>query len=292
MSTIGAGTVLTPNLPPARPNGTASYMSWHDLNVFENYIPDSAIPYHHLRFNGIVDLPFGKGKRFMGSANRLVNAIVGGFQLAGDANVATQIFQVNSSNWGGTNPIKLYKNGAPIIDCRSGVCYRENLWFNGYIAPTANANSGYCNATYGVGNTTGGVPRCVYGLPADYKPYTYPVNNTPGVTGYGTNNVAVKLTNGTSVTVPYSPGPSNAHPYSKTFLNGPINWTADLSLFKVFPITEKSKLRFNLDAFNLFNVQGFNNPNATDGTQAFLGNGISSSYNSPRQLQLSLRFTY
>ena len=292
MKTFGAGTVLTPNLPPSRPSNLASYDAWHALNVFENYMPDTAIPLHHVRFNGIVDLPFGKGKRFLGNANKLVNEIVGGFQLAGDANISTQQFGVSASNWGGTNPIKMYKHKAPIVDCRSGVCYRENLWFNGYIAPTANANSGYCTAAYGVANTASGVPRCVYGLPSDYKPYEYPVNNTPGVTGYGTNNVQVTLTNGSTATVAYSPGPSNANPYSKTFLNGPINWTADLSLFKVFPISGKTNVRFNLDAFNLFNVQGFNNPNATDGTQAILGNGVSSSYNSPRQLQMSLRLSF
>lgn len=292
MSTIGSGTILTPNLPSARPNSTASYMSWHQLNVFENYIPDTAIPLHHLRFNGIVDLPFGTGKRFLGNANRLVNEIVGGFQLAGDTNISTQQFGVGASNWGGTNPVKMYKHRAPIVDCRSGVCYREYLWFNGYIAPTANANSGYCNANYGVGNTSGGVPKCVYGLPSDYQPYEYPINNTPGVTGYGTNNVKVTLTNGSTATVAYSPGPSNANPYSKTYLNGPINWTADLSLFKVFPITEKSNLRFNLDAFNLFNVQGYNSPNGTDGTEAILGNGVSGSYNAPRQLQFTLRYTF
>lgn len=292
MTTIGSGTVMAANLPPTRPSSVASYENWHALNVYENYIPDGAIPAHHIRFNGIVDLPFGTGKRLIGNANRLINELVGGFQLAGDTNISTQFFQVGNGNFGGTNPIKLYKHSAPIVDCRSGVCYREYLWFNGYIAPTANANSGYCNANYGVGNTSGGVPKCVYGLPSDYVPYEYPINNVPGVTGYGTNNVAVTLSNNSTVTVPYSPGPTNTNRYSKTFLNGPINWTADLSLFKVFPITESTNLRFNLDAFNLFNVQGFNNPNGTDGTQAILPNGISGSYNTPRQLQFTLRLTF
>lgn len=292
MSTIGSGTIIPANLPPARPNGTASYEAWHGLNVFENYAQDTAIPVNHVRLNGIVDLPFGTGKRFLGTSNRLLNELVGGFRLAGDANIGMQQFNVASSNYGGTNPIQIYKHKDPITDCRSGVCYKEYLWFNGYIAPTANANSGYCNAANGVGNTSGGVPKCVYGLPANYLPDEYPINNVPGVSGYGTNNVKVTLANGSTATVAYSPGPSNTNPYSKTYLFGPTNWTADLSLFKVFPITERVGLRFNLDAFNVFNVQGYNNPNTTDGTEAVLGNGVSGSYNTPRQLQMTLRLSF
>lgn len=54
----------------------------------------------------------------------------------------------------------------------------------------------------------------------------------------------------------------------------------------------KTDVRFNLDAFYLFNVQGFNNPNATDGTQVVLCNGVSSSYDAPRQLQMTLLLTF
>jgi len=99
------------------------------------------------------------------------------------------------------------------------------------------------------------------------------------------------LANGTVVPTPYSPGPYGSNPYSHTFLNGPINWTADASLFKVFPITEGVNLRFNFDAFNAFNVQGYNNPNGTDGTESVVPQ-VASSYNTPRQLQFTLRLTF
>jgi hypothetical protein len=42
----------------------------------------------------------------------------------------------------------------------------------------------------------------------------------------------------------------------------------------------------------LFNIQGFNNPNATGGTKAILGKGASSAYNAPRQLQMTRRLTF
>jgi hypothetical protein len=76
-------------------------------------------------------------------------------------------------------------------------------------------------------------------------------------------------------------------------LNGPINYSADLSLFKVFPITERVNVRFNMDAFNAFNIQGYNNPNTSDGTEAVEpGVGVASSHNTPRQIQLTLRLTF
>jgi hypothetical protein len=47
-----------------------------------------------------------------------------------------------------------------------------------------------------------------------------------------------------------------------------------------------------MDAFNAFNHQGFNNPGSTDGTESYQPNGVSSSYNSPRQIQLTLRLSF
>jgi hypothetical protein len=46
-------------------------------------------------------------------------------------------------------------------------------------------------------------------------------------------------------------------------------------------------MRLTLDAFNFLNVQGYNNPSTTDGTESLL-----SSANTPRQLQLTLRLSF
>jgi hypothetical protein len=97
----------------------------------------------------------------------------------------------------------------------------------------------------------------------------------------------MQLSNGNTSTVAYSPGPSGINPFSRTYLNGPMNYTVDLSVFKVFPIRETLNLRFNVDAFNALNVQGYNNPNATDGTE-----NMTSSYNTPRQVQFTLRLQF
>ncbi len=275
--------ITAPNMPPPRPAGIASYAYWHKLDVYQDYQLDTAIPLHHIQFNGIVDLPFGRGKRFFANSNRFMDELIGGFQVAGDGSVASQTFQVSSGNWGPHNPIKVYKHGAKVADCRSnGQCIEAYEWFNGYISP-ANLPSSGC-------------PTVVTGLPTGWTPYEQPINTDYNPTTpcgkaadkyYNTNKVQMNLLNAATDIQDYSPGPRNVDPYGKTFLNGPFNYTVDLSVFKVFPITESTRLRFNVDAFNALNVQGYNNPSSSDGIE-----NMRTSHNTPRQLQLTLRLEF
>lgn len=274
-------------LPSALPSGlnpgTLTNPS-HALNRFENYQPDMAIPRYRLQYNGVVDLPVGRGKHFLHNANRLLDEIVGGYEVAFTGTMVSQSFQPVSgsqlcfsfgcfnlgNNYGASSPIKLYKDNK-IVDCRTGVCRNEYLWFNGYISPTTISK--------------------VTGLPSDYVPDQVPINNNPtgGLYGgalYGTNYVLESYPGGTTLQV-YNPGPAGTTPISHTVLQGPKNAEADISLYKVFKITEGTSLRINVDAFNAFNIQGLNNPNVGDGTLNFL-----TSYWTPRQLQLSGRFTF
>lgn len=267
--------------------------SYDGLNRLQNYMIDTATPLHHLGFNGLVDLPFGRGKKFRGNSNRLVNELVGGFQIAYSGSVVSQYFQPTATNWGGVNPqgtgtmgsVEIYKHKRKVTDCTSGTCLAGYQWFNGYIAPLSLSNP--CTA------------NVVSGIPAGYQPYQTPVNIDPGTvtcsggsakasnTNYGTNNVPVALANKTTATVAYSPGPAGVNPFSKTVLLGPMNWNADISIFKVFPITEKVNFRVNMDAFNAFNIQGSINPSATSGIEY-----LNSSYWTPRQIQLTARLTF
>lgn len=297
--------VTTPALPPARPTGIASYADYHALERFEDYQRDGSLP-HHIIFSYLVDLPFGTGKKFLGRSNRLVNELVGGYQISGVGHMTSGIINTASSNWGATNPLHLYKHKLPITDCTSGNCYPEYLWFNGYIPPTQNASSGYCNAEYGVKTGASGALECIYGLPTTYQAYESPINTVPpcvsggGCTAtndgsyYNTNDVTMNLAGGkTASSVAYTSS-TGTNPYSHTFLRGPFNWESDLSLFKVFPVTERFNLRANVDAFNFLNHQGFNNPNTTSGIEEYWPGGASgaTSANPGRQIQLSLRLSF
>jgi hypothetical protein len=294
MSLYPNGSVTPGTLPPARPQGIASYADWHALERFQNYEIDPAIPMQHITFNGVVDLPFGRGKKHFGNANRAMDALVGGWQIAGDGNVFTQRVRLGAGNWGPTHPLKYFKKGLPVTDCRSGVCHAAYQWFNGYVAPQARE-----------AGLAAGCSKVVTGLRSSEFAYSQPIdtNYNPAAgticgkaqdAHYNTNDVLVTLADGSAGNVPYASGPNNNNqPFYHMFLNGPINWTTDLSVFKIVKITEKTSVRFNVDAFNALNVQGYQNPNATDGIQQVEpGTGVASSFNTPRQVQFTLRLTF
>jgi hypothetical protein len=281
---------VTPALPPPPPTGTPSWAYYKALNRFENYgVVDTATPKQQLQYNYVIDLPFGRGKHFLGNVNRLVDEMVGGYQIAGDGNLYSSDFTITATNWGPTSALKTYKHGVPITDCRSGVCYNNYLWWNGYIAPSAISGNSCPGAV---------AAKEVSNLPSNYTPYQTPTsNNCTDTTYYGQNEVSILLPGATSGSaIAYAPGPSTSssaswagsNPFAKTVLNGPFNIVNDASLFKVFPVTERVNLRFNMDVFNVFNNQGSVAPSGSDGTQ----NLHLSSNNSARQLQFSLRLNF
>ena len=82
-------------------------------------------------------------------------------------------------------------------------------------------------------------------------------------------------------------GPAGANAYSQMVLRGPFNFLTEMSLYKTFSLTERFKLRMNLDAFNVFNLQGRVNPNTSDGIES-----LQTSYWTPRQIQFTARLSF
>jgi hypothetical protein len=263
-------------------------------NRAQNYEVWSALSPQQLTYNGVIDLPFGRDRHFLRHINRVVDEFIGGYQMAFNGSAAPSWFQPSSANWGGENPagggsmtaIQKYGHKYPVQSCSGTTCNRGYLWYNGFISPVLTNNP--CHST-----------SFVSGVPASYQAYQTPVNMNPGTTGCGTtgttftssnadylnNNVNVPLNNGAVADVAYSPGPG-VNSFSKTFLVGPWNTTTDISLFKVFSITNSMFFRVNVDAFNAFNQQGQNNP-GTNGIQLY-----TTSHNTPRQIQLTARLTF
>ena len=277
----GSGAYVTANLPPPPPTGTPNWAYYKALGKFEGQVENTSYPPMRWQWDGVLDIPVGRGKRFLGNASRLVDEFVGGYQLATNASATMSTVSVSSSHWGPMNPIHKYKKAYAVTDCSSGTCHKEYLWFNGYISPASNAN-------------TGCTKNCISGLPSSYQPYQVPIDNVPGTSNFGSDDVNITLSNGTTGQIAYSPGPGDLNPFAKTVLNGPINWTEDLSLYKVFPIKEQYSIRFNIDAFNVFNIQGQPGPSATSGlTGCTDPGGVGcSSVNNPRTVQFSIRINY
>ncbi len=73
-------------------------------------------------------------------------------------------------------------------------------------------------------------------------------------------------------------------------VRGPRYSNVDLSVFKIFPITEKVKLQFRAEAFNFMNSPMFGLPNGAFGSANF--GLITSQANRPRQVQLALRLYF
>jgi len=291
------GTVAPLRTPPAPPANVPPWGFYRALDRWENYMVNTDDPRQELQFNGIVALPFGTGKWLLGGAGKALNEVVGGWQLAGTGSLVSQDFAVNTGNWGPTSKIHVYKHAVPITDCRSGQCLKSYLWWNGYIAPTAIAGS----------SCAGSSGNVIDGLPSSYTPYQTPIDTTCGSKYYDENEVAISNVagqkDGTAIAFePYGTAENEGNsekaieitnPFAHTILNGPMNFNADLSLFKVFPLREGWKLRINVDAFNAFNIQGYTNPGGSDGTETVQPGGVgANSYNPPRQVQFTARLTF
>lgn len=312
-ATPEGGTLGPIALPPPPPTGTLPWQYYRALNRWENYQQDPYVPWLHVQFNGLVALPFGRGQRYLSGASKALNEVVGGWQIAGDGAFGASEFTLNTGNWGPIastgstrNSIVNYKRNAPITDCRSGICLKSREYFNGYIAPTS-VSGNACSA---------GLTNVVSGLPTSWVPFQAPIDTLCSAPSggktvtdkyYGTSDVIMNGVTGQTANTVMSYGitPSNdnhtaagggasvVNPFGHTVLHGPMNFNSDLSVFKNFPITERLNLRVNVDAFNVFNIQGLNNPSGTDGTTCYSAGGVGcSSYNTPRQLQFTVRLTF
>jgi Carboxypeptidase regulatory-like domain len=190
---------------------------------------------HNLAISHVVELPFGKGRRFLNSSSRLVDALLGGYDLAGivvlhSGNAFTVIMSGDLASVGAFNIRPALKSGTlPDLYAPDGSPRIQ------FLLPAAAANTRL-------------------GLPA-------------------------------SLADPFASIPRNA-------FYGPPVYNYDASLSKRFLITERVAMRFEANAFNLFNRAQFGSPNGTL-TSAFFGqvSGYAAGTN-PRQLQFGLRLSF
>ncbi len=75
----------------------------------------------------------------------------------------------------------------------------------------------------------------------------------------------------------------------RNVLVGPGTVNLDFGLIKSFPLTERLKLQFRAEAFNLFNHANFNNPTANVSSANF---GIITAAGAPRVMQFALKLMF
>lgn len=204
----------------------------HERDRFLNYRRDTSVPKHRVRWNWIVDLPFGRGKAIGHNVGGFVDKFIGGWQIAGMGTLASTYGSLSTGQWEFTGErLQQYGYKYPIEDCTSGACYPGYLWYNGYI-PSNKINSVDAN----------GKPNGIMGVPADYKPAMRPLipwgstalpANAPANTNvaqfWDTNTVWIPLKNSTAQRVNYN---TNLHPWRNQYIPGPLQWSQDASLVK------------------------------------------------------------
>jgi hypothetical protein len=279
----GTSVVPAPNqfLPGAVPS------DYDERNKLLSYQRDTSVPKHRVRWNWIVDLPFGRGKALGGNAGGLLNKLIGGWQIAGMGSLSSTYVALPTNFWPTGNPVEQYGYKYPIQDCTAGgTCYPGYLWYNGYI-PANRINSVDAN----------GRPNGIMGVPPDYKPAVAPLipwgstalpPNAPANTNvagfWDTNNVWIPLNNGAVQRENYN---DNLHPYRLQYIPSTLQWNLDSSIFKAIPIKESMFLRINADFFNVFNHPGNPSGVATTGILNTRNSGVAA-----RVLQLTGRFTW
>ena len=221
------------------------------------YFRSTTIPPHRIRYNAIVDLPFGRGTKIGNNVSGFVNQVIGGWQVAaiGDWRSGTRL----------STP--LYQFGDITLDPDQRVemtifGQRQRLWFRGDFDPTAATNVTGGNLTELIPVDRG--QRVARPLGPNFN-----------------NQLPLTLANGTVRNVPIG----ELYNYSpRANITGPGAWNVDASLFKNFKFLEHGNVRFTADFFNIFNHPNDINPNTGTGLQNL---GVQA--NSPRTIQLSLR---
>lgn len=226
------------------------------------YYNSGAVPAHRVRWNGLYDLPFGKGKKFLGNASGVANSIVGGWQL-------TTIGEWRGGNWLSVDPGR-YLYGDPTLDADQRVLLNfggrpQRLWFAG---------------DFNVEQATGVDQAALQAL--------IPVDRTQRIVRQVgpqlDNRVPVQMANGsTRLTTIGDMVNWNA----RNFFRGPGAWNADITVSKIFALSETANLQFSADFFNAFNHPVDVNPNAITGLQ-----DLSLQANAPRVIQLRGRITW
>lgn len=276
--------ITTPELNYFLPGAVPA--DFHERTRLLSYRRDTDTPKHRVRWNWIVDLPFGKGKPLGRNAGGLLDKVIGGWQIAGMGSLRSTYFALPTGIYPTGNDIEIYGYKYPIQDCRSGECRPGYLWWNGYI-PENRINS----------HNAAGEPNGIMGVPADYKPAGKPLipwgstelpANAPAGTNvasfWDTNTVWIPLETGVVQRVTYN---DNMHPWRNQYFPSSRQWGLDASLFKSIPIGEQVNIRLNADFFNVLNTPG--NPSGVS------SNGILSTFSSAqsaRELQLTLRVSW
>jgi Carboxypeptidase regulatory-like domain len=208
---------------------------------------------HVFNFNGIYQLPFGKGKWLLNQGG-LSDKIFGGWELSGLLQTST---------------------GAPIsfVDSR-GTLNRAAR--SGRQTPFSTLTNEQIRALSGFFEANG---RIYFINPS--------VINTPTNGGTASNGYNTTFSGQAFFNV----GPGQTGNVTRTLINGPRQFNVNAALLKSIRFTETIRVQLRMEAFNLFNnVNFFNNTQLANINSATFGQITSAG--ASRQMQFAARFEF
>ena len=253
------------NADPSRDYGRAIYDRAHTVNI-----------------NGLYELPFGKGKRFLNEGS-VLDKLVGGFQLSSIINISSGVpttiidarGTVNRAGRSGTQPATSSLNAHQIQDL-FGVFKTPNGVF------VINPSVLFATATAPGQPTLTGFDL-TKPLPAGYT-----ITSVRGASPVGTAPFAGQ------VFFPNAPGSTGN--LQRNSFNGPMYFNWDAGLLKNIRITENTRLQLRGEVFNVLNNANFfagSNPGILDVNSTSFGRLTSSGQAySPRIVQFGARFEF
>ena len=234
------------------------------------YFNSTTIPPHNVTFNGVYDLPFGKGKHFARNSSTALNYLIGGWEIASIGVWHSGLWMGLANNLVQPGNVRIPAGSRPILhqagNSKSDT-FRE--WFAGNF-PTSSYTAASGSIVTPVARLAG--PNCTGGYDGHFA---VPLSNAPS------NNGATCYNAGFSGF--YNPAPRNN-------IIGPGAWNDDFSIYKHFKIAEKVDLRFAADFFNFTNHPNDPPPSASTGLQDI--SQQDQTLNTSRQIQLSLRLEF
>jgi hypothetical protein len=191
----------------------------YSVSPRSTYGPDD-MNRNHVWINNVVwELPIGKGKTFAGNAGRALDLIIGGFQLTDTVNWSSGLPWTATAGECGlindTGPCLPNKSGSFHVGAGSFDPVSHTVTYFTPVAALSYPSTDLSSATVGV---------------TDACSFNRPTSGPFSLSGCGGNGNVGRNT-----------------------FTGPRAFTDDMSIAKNFSVTERVKLQFRMDAFNLFN---------------------------------------
>lgn len=221
---------------------------------------------HAFNFNGVYQLPFGKGKAFLNQGG-IVDKVFGGFELSG-------ILQTGS--------------GAPITFVDSNGTLNRTAR-SGRQTPFSTLSPSQIQDLVGIfkQKDASGVERIYYINPSIIDPATGRASNGYIYRGTGTLNANTAFAG----QVFFNNAPGTTGNISRFLINGPKTFNVNAALLKNISFTESTRFQIRVEAFNLFNnVVFFNNTQLANINSTTFGQITSAG--AARTIQFAGRFEF